>query len=269
MAKAKGLFHTVGSLKVISMYTMRGSDEVIVRTKGGPSKSTIKRSASCANVRLNNNEWKGCTLFTRKVRLGLRCINQIEDYAVCGALNAIAKSIQKEDAESPKGERNVLLSQHKERLLGFPFSKKQTLQSVLRIPFESTIDRENCSASVSIPAFTTDLHLYNYQKLPYFRVVTAFAMIPDIMIEDHKKWYNTAEDYYIHLGENKISDWISSQTSVPALQFDLQFSELNKSYMTAQMTLILVVGVEFGNTGYNGSINPVKYAGCANIIRVG
>ena len=47
MARVKGILQVTGGLKGVSMYTMRGNDEVIMRTKGGPSKNTIKTRYSC------------------------------------------------------------------------------------------------------------------------------------------------------------------------------------------------------------------------------
>ena len=42
MVKIKGPFKMNGSMAGISFYTMRGSDKVIMRTKGGATKKKIK-----------------------------------------------------------------------------------------------------------------------------------------------------------------------------------------------------------------------------------
>ncbi len=38
MARVKGLMQITGNMKGVSIYTRRGSQEVIIRTKGRPSK---------------------------------------------------------------------------------------------------------------------------------------------------------------------------------------------------------------------------------------
>ena len=42
MARMKNFMQMTGSMAMVSMYTMQGHDEVIIRTKGGPNKYQIK-----------------------------------------------------------------------------------------------------------------------------------------------------------------------------------------------------------------------------------
>lgn len=88
MAKVKGIFGIKGSLQNVSFYTMRGSDEIILRAKGGPKKSTIKRSARFETVRKNNNEWKGCTMLASQIKRAFG-LSGLADYPVIGSLNAL------------------------------------------------------------------------------------------------------------------------------------------------------------------------------------
>ena len=59
MAIVKGTVVMTGGFGNASFYTRRGSDKVIVRTKGGPSKQKIKTSPRFESVRLQQKEWKG------------------------------------------------------------------------------------------------------------------------------------------------------------------------------------------------------------------
>ena len=62
MATIKGPVQLEGGVGGMSFYTRRGSDKIIVRTKGGPSKQAIKNSPGFENLRLNQKEWIGCTV---------------------------------------------------------------------------------------------------------------------------------------------------------------------------------------------------------------
>jgi len=105
------------------------------------------------------------------VRSAIQPLNRLEDYAVSGALNALAKQIQLGDLEGEHGVRGLFLSQHKEMLAGFNVSRKQVLETVLRVPMEYTVDRSTVSARVSIQPINTDLHLVNFRNLPFFRII--------------------------------------------------------------------------------------------------
>ena len=116
-------------------------------------------------------------------------MNRMEDYPVTGALNAICKQIQKLDTESEHGKRAVYLSRHKEMLVGFTFSRKQVLESVLRVPIETTLDRLTGVAVIDIPAVNTDLYLYNFRKLPYYRIVANLSGVCDMTVPENEKKY--------------------------------------------------------------------------------
>ena len=62
MAKLDGTIQFTGSLQNLSFYKMRGSDKIIVRKKGGPSRKQVKHSPNFENTRHNNSEFGGRAL---------------------------------------------------------------------------------------------------------------------------------------------------------------------------------------------------------------
>jgi hypothetical protein len=64
-------------------------------------------------------------------------------------------------------------------LSGFSFSRKQVLESVLRVPITATLDRETGLGTIDIQAINTDLYLYNFRKLPYFRILASQGGVCD------------------------------------------------------------------------------------------
>lgn len=263
-----------GSMANVSMYTLQGHDQVIIRTKGGPNKYQIKTKPQFEKVRRNNSEWKGCTRMGSQIRGSFRVMNSLEDYPVSGALNAICKQIQKMDTESEHGKRDISLSKHKEMLLGFSFSQKQVLESVLRVPIESTIDRASGKAQITIPAVSTDLYLYNFQKLPYYRIKACLSGVCDMHIDEYGKEYEHAPYNYCHKEKGVFeSEWLPASGIQAAMQLELKYplEEANTTadgLLTDDTTLILTLGVEFGKISYGNITEPVKYAGTGKIIRV-
>ena len=268
MARIKGINQMTGSIKGVSMYTMRGSDEVFVRTKGGPSKSMIKKSPKFDKLRRNNSEWAGCTQMASAIRGSIFALNRLEDYAVTGALNALTKQIQHGDLEGEHGQRRLLLSLHKEMLAGFNVSKKQALETVLRVPMEYNIDRENVSAKVLIPTINTNLHLVNFRNLPFFRIVMVLGSVSDMEYVEANKQYQAMNPIFLRGGKTIDSEWFSAHSIIPDQVLEVQFP-LDKRKLTDDVTLVLGVGVEFGNSGFDGKPVGVKYVGCGKVVKVG
>lgn len=269
MARMKNIMQMTGSMANVSMYTMQGHDEVIIRMKGGPSKYQIKTKPKFEKVRRNNSEWAGCAKMGSQIRWSFLNMNRMEDYPVTGALNAISKQIQLLDTESEHGKRAIYLSRHKEMLLGFSFSKKQVLESVLRVPVETTLDRVKGEALIDIPAVNTDLYLYNFRKLPYYRIVANLSGVCDMMIPENEKKYEHAYYNYTDKEEGIYeSDWLPTMGTQDAIHIRLQYP-LIENPIPEDVTLLLCVGIEFGKKGYGDITELVKYAGTGKIVRVG
>jgi len=267
----KGVFQMTGSFANATMYRMHGSDKVIIRSKGGPSKKKIKTSPKCKVVRENNSEWVGCTRMGSLIRASFEIMHRVEDYAVVGALNAVCKKIQKLDTENEQGKRSILLSQHKEVLSGFSFGKNQVFESVLHVPVETSINRETGKAYISISAVDTGMYLYNFRNLPYYRIIANLSGACDWMVYlDGKKYiYKSPFTGYCDkiLGSFQ-SEWMQTVGIQPALDITLEYP-LDDFPIPDQVTLLLCVGIEFGKMVEGKLISGVKYAGTGKIIRVG
>ncbi len=262
MARINNFTQLTGSMANVSMYTLQGHDQVIIRIKGGPNKYQIKTKPQFEKVRRNNSEWKGCTKMGSQIRGAFYVMNSLEDYPVTGALNAICKHIQKMDTDGEHGKRSVLLSKHKEMLLGFSFSRKQVLESVLRVPIESTIDRKLGKAQITIPTVNTDLYLYNFRKLPYYRVKACLGGVCDMHITENGKEYEHAPYNFCHREKGVFeSEWLPTTGIQPALQINLEFPMENGSIdingiLRDDTSLVLTLGVEFGKIGYGKVTEP-------------
>lgn len=267
MAVVKGFQQITGSLQNTTFYTIQGSDRVYVRTKGGPSKRMIKTSPAFEKVRCNNEEWKGCTQMASAIREAFRALKGVEDYPVIGSLNAMAKQIQSFDTGNNHGRRALYLSQYKELLAGFSLSRKQVLENVLRVPITALIHRETGSAGINIPAINTGMYLYNYRSLPYFRIIVSFSSVCDICFSEEKKQYAPASPDFPRFQEAFVTEWLPTSGTAPALAQTLQMP-IAVNNLPESVSLVLSVGVEFGNVGLDGLPSPVKYTGTGKIMDV-
>ncbi|MDP4238097.1 MAG: hypothetical protein Q8904_01330 [Bacteroidota bacterium] len=269
MAISKSIMQLTGSLANVSMYKLHGSEQVVVRMKGGPTRNQIKTKPQFEKLRQNENEWAGCTRMGRNIRLSFKAMNRLEDYPVTGTLNGICKQIQKMDTEGEPGRRAIRLSKHKNTLLGFPFSSKQTLESVLKVPFETTLDRATGEAHIELPEVDTGMYLYNFRNLPYYRIIANLGGVCDSLILPGDKVYSSPYDGYCdrQLGVYE-SDWMPAVGMQPALHLTLSYP-LTENPIPEEVTLLLCLGIEFGKVGVANIPTAVKYAGSGKIVRVG
>src|SRR5688572_10360908 len=99
MPKLIGELQFIGSLDNLSAYKMRGSDKIILRKKGGPSKKQIKHSPKFDLTRRNNKEFGGRVKAAAHIKRILYPMLFIADYNIIGPLNALLKPIQNMDTQ--------------------------------------------------------------------------------------------------------------------------------------------------------------------------
>lgn len=269
MARLKNLTQMTGSMAKISMYTRQGSDDVIIRTKGGPSKRQIKTRPEFATVRLNNSEWAGCIKMSKQLRWAFKEMNTLEDYNVSAALNALAKHIQKMDTDHPQGQRSIRLSHYTDLLTGLNFSQKQSLEAAFRVTATCSIDRETGRATIGIPAIDTAIHLSNQRTLPYFRIKASLGGVSDVTFSEELKRYDLPDDHFLYASKGQYcSDWLPTTGTIAANTITLQYPmEINP--IPAPVTLILCLGIEYGNNRFGNLVEPIKYSGAGKVVKCG
>ncbi len=265
MARVKGIIQVTGSLKGVSIYTMRGSDELIMRTKGGPSKNTIKTRESCKPQRDNGKEWGGCTKAASSIRRALGNSTRLADYNLSGALNAICKKIQCTDETGEKGQRAIRLSLNRKYLTDFNFNKKNLFNQVIRINPSWEIDRQQVKATVNIPDFDPKQDLKQPNKLPLMRWVVTLGVATDVCLDEQSKTYYPMNEQLLGYLKEIHTDWNPAMRPLPAQTLEVKIEDISQ-YLTDNDTLILSIGVEFGTIGLDGKGEAVKYSGCGKIV---
>jgi len=267
MARVKQLDQITGSLKNLSFYTRKGSDQIFVRTKGGASKEKIKRNPEFENVRKNNKEFGGCSKMSKQIRLTFFDLTHVADYNLSSVLCSLAKNIQKADRDNPVGERSIQLSKFRALLTGFNFNNNNRFYTLLRIPLQSSIDRETQQATVDIPAFACSFGLYMQGNYALFRISTSLGVVTDLQLNTQKSGYEPVHST-LGLGYKTTSTpWYSTQASIPEQQLLLNIHE-SSAIFNDNDTIILAIAIEFGTLDAFGNPTPIKGAGAGKILGV-
>jgi hypothetical protein len=255
-----------GSLGDLSFYRMRGSDKIVVRRKGGASKETIKKSPNFALPRLYMSEFGGCSSMGKEVRFMMHPLRALADYNFSGFINKSLKLIQTQDLTSKLGQRAIELSKHPTLLEGFQLNKYTTFDSMVRSTLTWSIDTEKRSAKVDIPEFVRDINFFPNNRHSKFRIVISLGIVPDFKFNPatgkfaHPKWYDARYGCdYIE------SEWCSALKGSPATTLELSLDQLPPD---AGYSLMLGIGIAFGDSLDNGVVKQIKRAGAAKILGI-
>jgi len=266
MAILKGNLHLEGNLGGLSFYTRRGSEQIIVRSKGGASKQMIKSSPKFEKLRLQQNEWKGCTRLASGIKNVFGGLQRVADYNLTSSLNALAKNIQKTDVENEVGKRNIRLSSCRQALSGFNFNRTYAFNSILKVSVFGEIDRENLKATVRIPRINATVDLLNVRKLPYYRILTCLGSVSDMVYNHNLNQYVPANEGLNGIFQLYSSEWIPSESIREEQIVDLSLDVAFRGMLTDEITLIVSVAVEFGKVAFDGKPQEEKYAGSGKVL---
>ena len=268
MAIVKGFLQMTGSIKGVSFYTRVGSDKVIMRTKGGPKKYTIQHGKNFAKFRLHQIEWSGCIQFSQSVRFALGNTNHLADFNLSAVFNGMGRKILKLDTVNEIGKRKLCLSVCKQELEGYNLNKSYPITSILGVSPFAELNRETLTATVSIPRINTETDLQNIQHLPYFRLIVNLGLVSDMMYtpDGLVSNYKPVNNELNVIGQSSVSEWYSTNNVIPSQVMSVQIDEKIPPLLTDDITVLLSMGIEFGNVGFGNVINPVKHAGCGKIL---
>ena len=286
MARVKNLDQITGSLQHLSFYTRKGSDKIFVRTKGGPSKEKIKRDPEFESMRRNNREFGGCSSMSKQIRRTFCGLEHVADYNLSAALNSLMKSIQKTDVQHETGSRDIRLSAYRYMLSGFDFGRTTRFSTLLRVPLSYTIDRENLTATVTIPAFACSFGLnlkanssQGAGNPGMFRISAALGIVTDMRLNSSGTAYEPVHDKLGHGIQTRSTAWFSTQGSVQ--EQELSVSLIREYAATDPLTtppfvpeftdadsLVLTIAVEFGTPDALGNTVPIRGAGGGMVLGI-
>ena len=268
MTIVKGFMQMSGSIKGVSFYTRRGSDKVIMRTKGGPKKNHIENSPKFEKSRKNQCEFGGSARFGSLSRHAFGGLHRLADYNLTPVLIGIGKNLMKLDKTGEVGKRSLKLSVFKEALEGFNFNRINPFTSVLRVSPRWEINREKLEAVVTIPRINTDIDLLNFQKLPFFRLIVVIGTVSDMVYNPIKNNYLPMVLELNGVSQTQTGEWNTTKTILPEQTLTIKLPESRIPFLTEDVTVLLSMAVEFGNFGFTGEPVEVKYAGCGKVVAV-
>lgn len=264
MASLKGNMAFTGSLGNLSAYTRKGSNNIILRTKGGASRKVIKTSPKFINTRRVMSEFGGASTTAKNIKLAMTGVTHLDHRLFRSRLHTVCSCIQKLDTTGDWGQRSILISQYKNLLERFNLEMGTLFDSIVKHPLHCSINRADQSASITVPALFPGISLYAPGKFSFFRLIAVLGIVPDMKYDATYKKYipvNPAVQLYrdVKITEGFGVSEVSDQQTI-----DLQITR--KTNISDSDSLILSIGIEFGIPLTTALIQPVNYAGAAKIV---
>lgn len=269
MARVKGALQITGGIQGVSFYTMKGSDTIFMRTKGGPSKRRMKVGKEFETVRLHQVEWGGCVRFSQWVSMAMGTVRKMADYNIAPGLNGLGKRIMKLDTENPIGSRSIQLSKCREVLEGFNLNRQYPFNSIYRTGLTLDIDKAQGTMTVKLPRINAQNDLYNLQHLPYYKLVFGYCYLSDVVCDSavkHGNRYKMIATEHTYRGKELETDWISTRDITPEQTLTTSLNLNLTAEDMSTLTVIAVVGIQFAAVGLGGIVEPVKHACCGKIM---
>ncbi|MBT1689119.1 hypothetical protein, partial [Dawidia soli] len=174
--------------------------------------------------------------------------------------------IQKQDSTNALGRRAIELSKHPKLLEGFQLNKYTTFDSMVRSTLTWSIDVEKRSAKVEIPALVRDINFFPNNRHSKFNITISLGIVPDFTFNpgtgkfEHPKWYTT-----MYGCTYTSSAWYSALKGSPATTLELALDQLPPQ---AGYSLMLGIGICFGDSLDDGYVNQINRAGAAKILGI-
>lgn len=265
MAILKDGIQFTGSIGNISAYTIKGSDKIILRAKGGATKEQIATGPNFERTRENNSEFSICGKASGQIRRMMFSVNHLADYNFTSALSSLLMKMKVRDSVSARGQRGLLFSEHAALLQGFRLNRKNPFESVVRQTPVCSIDRATGKGVVQLPDLTPGINLLLPPNPSLYRFVLGMGAIADI--KHNGKDYTERNPKPLPAVFSTATEWYGNQQTFPAQQVQLPLYLPEGWDETA--TFLLFIELEMGEPLTANVIEAVKGRGCAVIAAVG
>lgn len=254
-----------GKLGDLVAYKVKGSNKIVLRRKGGPSKDAVENSPTFALNRLHRKEFGAGATLGKYIRYMLGAHRSLSNYNITAKLNNILKHLKQQDTEGQLGKRALRLSSIPTLLHGFPVSVRHNIfDSILRTTMRWSLSRDTRSARIDVPALTRQINFFPGNEQPYFCVSAVLGIVPDVLFNEAKGAYGPPEWFDgMYVPVTMSSPWYPVKEGAPpiTLEISTDMAPPDDSYV-----VMLSVGVRFGALYSNDKVELLENLGAAKIL---
>lgn len=261
---AKTDFPFPGSFGAYSIYNMRGTDKMVIRLKAGPSAEKIKKDPKFEKSRNQQSIFGVGSTTAKMIREAMFSITHLADFRLHGHFVKLNTAIMAMDTENPHGKASIVFSRGLHLFEGLSLNRQITFDSVVTTTVAYALDRNNCKATIQLPALLPGLNFNSPWNYPFFRFRINLGILRDVIYKEDIGYEPQNPDP----NEETVvfdTEWAPVKVPYASQQIELQVAN---PVFDESCHLLLSIGIEFGSQS-KGTIQHVKYAGCGKILSLG
>ena len=264
MAKLNSTLAFTGSLGDLVAYPKKGSDKMIIQTKGGPDKKMFQTRPSMENNRRNCKEFGGVSTTAKHLLNVLHPLKITSDVNLHSAFTSFLQMFQEMDTVSEKGKRNVCITKAPQLLEGFNLNKRNSFDEIVTNPVNCSIYADTQTANFTLPGLVPGRTFHPIDSFPFYCWILVCGYIPDCFYNGEQK-YKPAMEANVQPRSYLTTEWKHVNQETISENIQLSFSAVTTTHAAS---LLAAAGLSFGIMGKKGSIEAVNAAGCGKILRV-
>ena len=253
-----------GSFGAYSIYKMRGTEKMVIRLKAGPSAEKIMKDPKFQASRNQQKQFGIGSTIAKMIRDAMFSITHLADFPLHGHLVKLNTALMDLDTTNVRGKRSIIFSNGLHLFDGLSINRKITFDSVVTTTIVYALDRNECKATLQLPALSNGLNFNPAWNYPFFRLRINLGIVRDMTFVTGNGYEAITPDP----NDQAVgfdTDWAPVKMLYPSQQVELK---LENPVFDTNCHLLLSIGIEFG-TQSKGTIQHVKYAGCGKILAMG
>jgi hypothetical protein len=264
MATSEGPIRFSGSLGGIKSHYDKDLKKWIYSTKGGANKNLIHNNKAFARTRELNEEWKGCNIWSKSIRLATENLRHLKQGRSNYKLLKIAKRIQVMNWEDIRGHRRIESSKFNHPLIGFSMSNAHPFSEVFFGNPVLSITDDRREVMLELKNFIAYGKFSWPERIRYYRMYLTISEIPDVVWNEELRQFSKIYPAISNTGVTTVSEWMPIDTTAVDLRLVTMFPE--GLIPREQSTVIAAMGIEFASEMQYATFFVVKDNGTMAIV---
>lgn len=264
MAILKGPFNFEGSLGGFRSSWDKDLKKQVLSTKKTGNSNIIKNNPKQWQIKALNNEWAGCCIWSKIIRLKTEELVYLKNGRQNGKLTGIAKFIQEMDTTCVLGHRRIESSKSKDLLVGFSMNNAHPFKDVLHVKPEVSISEDRRVVTLKLNNFRSSSKFKWPEVVQCYRLYLTIFELPDIEWDEFTVKFRPKYPVASLATVTAVSEWIGVRTTLTDVQIAAAFPE---GYQPREgITVVAVMGVELSSGTIHDTQMIVKDHGTMVIV---
>jgi hypothetical protein len=224
----------------ISFYKQNG--EHVARQAGGPDRARILNDPGFARTRENMSEFGGLNLAAGSFSRIFTGVKNLRDTTLRGRVSRIFRVMMKQDEDAARGQRGVLVSQHRSDLLWLELNGARPFKTSVGARFTVAHSEDRKTATFTIADLRVESMITAPTGTTHFQFVQLVGVLADVVFNEQTKRYESSSTELQSVNNFTFSDYIPLGSVDPV---PVNLETVLPVDVTGQVSVVQAVGILF------------------------